>query len=65
MSIVRENLLSRPGYSPYCGAGNGCSAHMPRTKWNGEQFECRCGWQSAFDEEFIAKYKTYRASHAA
>lgn len=53
MSQVRENLMSRQGYSPYCG---GCSL-MPRTIFNGEQFECSCGWKSAFEDEFIQEYK--------
>lgn len=60
MSIVRENLLTEPGYSPYCGAGNGCRFGMPRTRFNGKQFECACGWQSGFEVEFIEKYKEFR-----
>lgn len=60
MSIVRDNLMSRPGYSPYCG-GEKCSYDWPRTRFNGSQFQCRCGWQSAFDDEFIKQYKRYRA----
>ncbi len=56
MSIVRENLMTRPGYTPYCGAEN-CSAGMPRTKFDGEQFRCSCGWRSRFDAPFICDYK--------
>ncbi|SUU76136.1 hypothetical protein [Afipia felis] len=56
MSIVRENLLTRLGYTPYCGS-NDCSHMMPRTQFNGEQFVCRCGWRSGFEPEFIEKYK--------
>lgn len=57
MSIVRENLMSRPGYSPYCGNGN-CAGLMPRTTWTGEQFKCgSCGWISQFPADFIAEYK--------
>ena len=56
MSIVRENLLSRPGYSPYCGTIR-CSKGMPRTKFNGHQFICSCGWQSSFPDAFIQEYK--------
>lgn len=59
MSIVRQNLLSRPGYSPYCG--NEKCPTMPRTTWNGEQFQCSCGWRSQFPADFIAEYKAYRA----
>lgn len=56
-SIVRANLMSREGYTPYCGNAERCSAGMPRTTWNGEQFECRCGWKSQFPADFIAEYK--------
>lgn len=56
MSLVRENLLSRPRYSPYCG-NERCSLSMPRTQFNGKQFTCACGWASAFDATFIAEYK--------
>lgn len=61
-SIVRENLMTRKGYSPYCGNNisrsdiGGCD--NPRTKWNGEQFECpRCKWVSQFPLDFIERYK--------
>ena len=63
-SIVRNNLMKRPGYAPYCGAvkkvgddykPTGCS--MPRTLWDGEQFGCRCGFRTEFDEAFIAGFK--------
>lgn len=54
-SFVRNNLMTRPGYSPYCG--NMCGA-MPRTEFNGTQFECPCcGWVSEFPKDFINKYK--------
>lgn len=56
MSLIRENLMTIPGYSPYCGDGRLCS--MPRTKFDGEQFKCpHCGWRSQFPDEFIAEYK--------
>lgn len=56
MSIVRENLMARPGYTPYCG-GEKCRI-MPRTTWTGDQFKCpSCNWVSAFPPEFIAQYK--------
>lgn len=55
MSIVRENLMNRPGYSPYCG--NVDCRTMPRSTWDGHQFKCMCGWRSEFPEDFIAEYK--------
>lgn len=58
MSIVRENLLKVPGYTPYCGNEN-CSYHWPRTEFNGSQFACHCGWRSTFEAEFIEKYKAF------
>lgn len=59
MSTVRENLMNRAGYSPYCGgAFDNKSCSMPRTVWTGEQFKCReCGWVSQFPADFIAEYK--------
>ncbi len=56
ISIVRHNLMTREGYSPYCGADR-CPAGMPRTSWDGMQFRCRCGWRSNFPPDFIAEYK--------
>jgi len=56
INLVRGNLMTRPGYSPYCGAVC-CRLRMPRTKFNGEQFECGCGWTSNFDTTFITLYK--------
>lgn len=54
MSIVRDNLMNREGYAPYCGCDD-CYARAP---FNGEQFKCkRCGWTSEFEPEFIAEYK--------
>lgn len=56
MSIVRDNLMNREGYAPYCGNVDGC--FMPRAYWAGRQFRCHaCGWESAFTDEFIAEYK--------
>lgn len=56
MSIIRENLMTREGYSPYCG--NQQCPTMPRSSWNGEQFKCKCcGWVSQFPADFIAEYK--------
>lgn len=56
MSIVRENLMSQKNYTPYCG--NMECHSMPRTRFNGNQFECpNCKWQSEFELGFIKKYK--------
>jgi len=56
MSLVRANLMTRPGYSAYCGSET-CRI-MPRTKFTGTQFHCPCcGWESGFPEEFINEYK--------
>lgn len=55
MSIVRDNMLTRLGYTPYCGRCN----TMRKTHFNGEQMECRiCGWESGFEPEFIKQYKS-------
>jgi hypothetical protein len=56
MSIVRQNLMTRPGYTPYCG-NEKCFCYWPRTRFNGQQFECMCGWHSQFEPEFIEKYR--------
>jgi hypothetical protein len=53
--IVRTNLMTRAGYSPYCG--DMCRV-MPRAAWNGSQFVCGCcGWESEFPADFIKIYK--------
>jgi hypothetical protein len=61
-SIVRENLMTREGYTPYCcnsisrSKKGGCD--NPRTKFNGEQFVCpHCGFKTDFPEDFIKRYK--------
>lgn len=56
MSVVRENLMKDPKYTPYCGAVE-CYARWPRTHFNGEQFECRCGFVTEFNSAFIADWK--------
>lgn len=56
MNTVRDNLLNRPGYTPYCGALY-CRLRWPRTQFNGEQFECGCGWRAGFEASFIEQYK--------
>lgn len=53
--LIRKNLMTEKGYSPYCG---GMCAIMPRTIFTGRQFKCEiCGWHSEFPEDFINKYK--------
>lgn len=56
-SLIRDNLMTIKGYSPYCG--NDKCQTLPRTNFNGEQFTCpHCDWVSAFDDEFIKEYKS-------
>ena len=56
MSLIRDNLMEREGYSPYCGEMS-CKI-TPRTIFNGQQFKCpSCGWESSFKVEFIKEYK--------
>jgi hypothetical protein len=57
MSIVRDNLMERQGYTPYCGNDVSCYFRMPRTHFKRGQFECLCGWRSSFDPAFIAMYE--------
>ena len=59
MSTIRQNLMTRAGYTPYCGgAYDTTTCSMPRTNFDGEQFVCpECGWRSSFDEAFIKEYK--------
>lgn len=67
MSIIRDNLMTLEGYTPYCGnAGNkgACRYGMPRTTFKRGQFECPCGWRSSFEPEFIAKYEARWAAPA-
>lgn len=64
MSIVRQNLMTREGYTPYCGAER-CLYTWPRTFFNGHQFRCKCGWQSSFEPAFIAAYKAKLANERA
>jgi hypothetical protein len=56
MTIVRTNLMERPGYAPYCGS-EVCVQHWPRTHYIRGQFQCGCGWRSNFELEFIAAYE--------
>ena len=54
-TLIRQNLMTREGYSPYCGNAL-CSAGMPRTKFKNGQFRCSCGWASQFEDSFIQRY---------
>lgn len=61
-SIVRTNLLTVPGYAPYCGnMENDCDT-MERAKWDVDrrQFVCRCGWSSDLPKDFVDAYVAYR-----
>jgi hypothetical protein len=58
MSIVRENLMTRPHYRPYCGRDGKCPSNWPRTVFVKDQFECpACGFRTEFEPEFIEQYK--------
>lgn len=60
MSIVRNNLMSKPFYKPYCGS-NHCSGMNPRMVFSKDQFECAaCGSRTSFEAEFIEEYKIKR-----
>lgn len=53
-SLVRNNMMRREDYAPYCGTDH-C---MGRAPFNGKQFQCtRCNWMSQFEPEFIEEYK--------
>lgn len=61
-TIVRENLMTREEYTPYCGNDisrdhvGGCD--NPRTVFRENQFVCtKCGWRSNFPKDFIDRYK--------
>jgi len=49
--------MTIPNYSPYCGRESGCKFNYPRTEWNGNQFECKCGFVTGFTDDFIKRYK--------
>lgn len=54
VSLVRQNLMEREGYTPYCGG----SLHFVRTVFNGSQFTCpECNFVTSFEAEFIDEYK--------
>lgn len=56
-TIVRQNLMDKLGYTPFCGSPT-CNLHSPRTTWDmgKKQFTCGCGWVSEFPDEFIERY---------
>ncbi len=56
--IVRNNLMTQPNYTPYCGNVK-CKHGLPRTQFvvDSGQFQCTCGWLSSFPKEFISEYK--------
>ncbi|WP_333827263.1 hypothetical protein [Pararhodobacter sp.] len=56
-SIVRNNLMKRPFYAPYCM----CCSGFNRMKWDGEQFAClitreRTEFPAAFIEGYKARW---------
>jgi len=57
-SIVRNNLMKKPKYTPYCGRDR-C---FRRTRFDGEQFACTCGFRTSFPEAFIDTYTARWAS---
>jgi hypothetical protein len=63
LSTVRRNMLTRKNYTPYCGNGSGNCA-MPRTMFDGFQFQCQCGWRSSFEPAFIARYIEFNRAGA-
>lgn len=63
-TLIREKLMTVPGYAPFCGS-NKCYLRWPRTKFNGQQFSCMCGWTSSFDPIFIGRYKRVRRQQEA
>lgn len=55
MSLIQNNLMTKPGYTPYCG-GFGCRT-QPRTVFKDGQFECpACKWRSQHNRAFIYEY---------
>lgn len=57
-SIVRQNLLTVPGYAPYCGnETRNCMLTRTRFDPNVGQFVCdECQWRSDFPAEFMQVY---------
>lgn len=57
-SVVRNNLMKRPFYKPYCGREGSCSGSWPRMIFTNDQFECSsCGYRTNFEPSFIAEYR--------
>lgn len=53
-SIVRNNLMKRPNYAPYCM----CCSRLLRMQWDGDQFFCTITKQrTQFPPDFISGYK--------
>jgi hypothetical protein len=63
MSIVRNNLLTRKHYTPYCGDPH-CKGNMPRLQFIKDQFECfSCGYRTKFEPEFIEQFKKFKETY--
>jgi hypothetical protein len=57
LNIVRNNLMTDEGYTPYCGRDAKCSGRWPRMVFTGKQFKCpSCGWETQYEPEFIKAY---------
>lgn len=56
-TTVRNNLIYEKGYTPYCGLQGKCYYNWPRTTFTGEQFKCKCGFETRFEKAFITEYK--------
>jgi len=59
-TVVRENLMTEPGYTPYCGAPMKSRCTMPRTIWDPKlnQFKCsHCSFVTEFPADFIERYR--------
>lgn len=52
-SQVRNNLMKRPGYTPYCGRDH-C---FRRLRFKDNQFSCLDGYTTEFPDEFIEMYR--------
>lgn len=58
-SIVRNNLMKRPGYAPYCMC---CDSLFMRMVWDGDQFKCPITKRrTEFPEDFVTGYLERRA----
>lgn len=61
-STVRRNLLTIPGYAPYCNRTLLDCPSLHRAIWSVDtsRFVCSCGWVSNYSDKFTAAYVQYR-----